>query len=117
MIATEAQEAKALWDWCKIEPIPRHYMLRITNDGTANIVRGVSSKKQGLRKGVSDYLLAYPVGKKHGLWIELKRQTGSRISPEQLIWLERMRDVGYEAGIAYGWEHAVRLIYEYLHGN
>ena len=72
----------------------------------------------GLKRGVSDYFLAYPVNPFHGLWLELKR-TGrrSRVSAEQLMWQERTRKVGYMSVTAYGWEQAKEFIEEYLRGQ
>ena len=55
-----------------------------------------------------------PRGKYHGLYIELKRQHGGRIAPEQTAWIEELMKQGYYVAICKGWEAAAKIIIEYL---
>ena len=52
----------------------------------------------------------------HGLFIELKRQKGSRVSKEQQTWGTALYKQGYAAHVCYGWEDAMRVILRYLEG-
>jgi len=51
---------------------------------------------------------------KHSLYIELKRQTGGKVSPEQKIVLEALNSFGHEAVICKGFEEAKNVIVNYL---
>ncbi len=89
-----------------------------------------SLKAQGLKPGVSDIVIAYPVELNdrqyigsHGAYIELKRVVEaypgpaalkSAVRPEQLEWLELMESVGYWVAIAYGREDFKELVNSYL---
>ncbi len=75
-----------------------------------------SLKAQGVKSGVSDYFLAYPLAGYHGLWIELKRVAKARsvVSEAQRIWLGSMKSLGYKAMVAYGAQDASDKINEYL---
>ena len=49
-----------------------------------------------------------------GLWLELKKDRQAYLSEQQIIWLDRMLQVGYQAQVAYGYEEAIKFIEEYL---
>ncbi len=116
----EDAEGRALIKWAKLTPVARDYLIHIRNGGSLRTVReGANFKAQGVLRGVSDYFLAYPSRPYHGLWIELKRTKSyrSKVSSEQLVWLERMQRVGYLTSICYGWWEAKELIERYLEGK
>lgn len=73
-------------------------------------------RREGVRAGVPDLMLAIPSGSWHGLYIEMKRRerSASRVSPDQKDWLERLRRRGYRAEVCYGAKEAIALIREYL---
>jgi hypothetical protein len=66
---------------------------------------------------VPDLFLPTPSGGFHGLWLELKKRSGGRLSPEQKGWIERLRGQGYAAEVARGWEEGKEIILGYLHGG
>jgi hypothetical protein len=49
-----------------------------------------------------------------GLFIEMKRQKGGRISEEQSRWIAELNKSGYRAVVAYGFEDAKQIILNYL---
>ena len=53
----------------------------------------------------------------HGLYIELKRRKGGRLSDEQTKWLARLEEQGYRAVRCDGWEAAAIEITRYLKGG
>ena len=63
-------------------------------------------KVDGLPKGFSDLLC---IGDHRTAFIETKSETG-RIRPEQIKFLDRMKQLGHAAGIARSVEEAVRII-------
>lgn len=59
----------------------------------------------------------FPSKNKHGLFIEMKRSKTGKPTPEQLKFIERCVEVGYEAKLAYGWKDATDIVKEYLGGD
>jgi hypothetical protein len=73
---------------------------------------------EGLKAGVPDIFAAIPVGKHHGLFLEMKRvKPKGRLTPNQKDWLERLSAAGYDCAVAYGCDHAIALLNEYLIGE
>ena len=65
-------------------------------------------------KGVPDLFLAVARGQYHGLFIELKRRKGGKVSLEQTQWLNELTIQGYLAVVSYGWDEAKGTILRYL---
>lgn len=82
---------------------------------TARIISSLKAK--GFRNGVSDIVIALPIGKFHGAYIELKRDTKSVRRPDQIQWLTLMRSVGYYAALAFGLDEAITRVQEFLLGK
>jgi len=116
-VLPEWKEQTYVVEWANMNPIARECLLAIFNEGKRSIQRSVIMKRMGLRAGVSDLFMAYPTHGKHGLWIEMKKRRGSKISPEQRTWINRMNSLDYVAVVAYGWEHATKVIAQYLDGT
>lgn len=89
-------------------------LIHVPNGGLRSKSEAVRLKRIGVTPGVSDLFLASPRGQYAGLWIEMKRQHGGRLSPEQSAWLEDMREVGYKAERADGADEAIAILEEYL---
>jgi hypothetical protein len=83
------------------------------NERKCSPQQGRLLKRMGVKKGVSDFFLALSCGGFYGLWIELKTFKG-RLSEEQLDFLERKRQRGYCARVAYGADEAKEAILSYL---
>ena len=116
-VPTESQEQQALFQWARIiEPqLPAVGMLyHIPNEGKRSYAGGRRAIAEGLRKGVPDLCLPFPAGGYHGLYIELKRTKGGRLTPEQRDWIDALQQAGYQAQVCYGWRHAADVIEEYL---
>lgn len=71
-------------------------------------------KNMGVKAGVPDFILPIPNAKYHGLFIELKRKRGYKISPEQQLFIDRVNLFGYLGEFAYGAEHAIEILSSYL---
>lgn len=134
---TEHGEQQALIDWVQanLTRLPQlHMLFAIPNGGErpATLVKrsgkmhrvsfeAVRLKEEGVREGVPDLCLAYPVygihGMRHpGLFIEMKRPTG-KPSVSQLNWLEALHRLHYATAVCYSTEDAIGVIEEYLRGD
>lgn len=116
-VMPEWKEQTYVVDWAHLHPIVRDYILGIFNEGQRSAIRSAVMKRMGLRPGVCDLFIAYPAHGKHGMWLEMKKRRGSKISAEQRTWVNRMNSVGYVAVICYGWEQAVKAIAQYMAGT
>lgn len=71
-------------------------------------------RRRGLKPGVSDIVIALPIGTYHGMYLELKRLKGGVVTKEQRDWQALMLRVGYLAVIARGFEAAKSATLNYL---
>lgn len=72
----------------------------------------------GVRAGISDLFLPYPLNGKHGCWIELKRNDPKcKPTYNQNQWLERMKGVNYATYICHGWLEGAAVLTQYLKGD
>ncbi len=81
--------------------------------GGAEFYAGKMLKKMGVKRGVADFFLALPLNGKAGLWIELKVGT-HKPTKEQVAFLARKAQRGYEAVCVWGTEAAREAIKAYL---
>lgn len=116
--ASEAQEQRAViqwWGWlCGRLGAPESALLHIPNEGTQSTVRGRQQKMLGVRKGCPDLFLCVARGGHHGLWIEMKRRRGGRVSPEQATFMEQLREQGYACEVCRGADDACKAITAYM---
>jgi|TARA_R110002020_G_scaffold120575_4_gene274798 hypothetical protein len=76
----------------------------------------IKAKKSGYKKGFPDLFIYEPIGKWHGLAIELK--TGyNRATKEQLHWRNELNKRGYVAEICNGIDDTLEVINHYLQGK
>lgn len=123
----EHQHQCALIDWARRQKLPEaadinlgsvvaDYLLAIPNGGRRDMRESVRLKKEGVKAGVSDLLLALPRSGKCGLWLELKAP-GNKPTLKQTQWMDRMQLAGYAAHCAYDWVAAAKIIQNYLRLN
>lgn len=113
---TEKQEQIALIHRANLNPITRNFLFSIPNGGKRHLLEAYQLKLQGVKSGIPDLMLAYPVNPYHGLFIELKQREArkSRITHNQIMWINQLNQVGYCALVCYGWEDAWGAIMNYL---
>ena len=85
----------------------------IPNGGTRDAVEAKHLKQQGVKSGVPDLCLPVPRGRYHGLYIEMKTESG-HTSDEQEWWGERLQAQGYVWRVCHGWQAAVAVLEWYL---
>lgn len=115
---SEAQHQSNVIKWSQQPHIRAQYpelklLFHIPNGGTRDTIEGKHLKQAGVKPGVPDLFLAAPSGKYHGLFIEMKTDSGLA-SETQRWWIEQLNSVGYFAEICHGWESAVRVLEWYL---
>jgi hypothetical protein len=91
-------------------------LFAVPNGGNRNIITARKLKAEGVKPGVPDLFLSVARGGYHGLYIELKRQKKSSISPEQVQWIADLRAQGYRAEICLGAAAAWEVIADYMRG-
>lgn len=89
------------------------WMFHIPNGGKRRVTEAVRLQQMGVKSGVSDVFLPCARGGYHGLWIEMKSQTG-RATANQREFLDAMEKAGYMGEVCYGCEEAITLIKKYL---
>jgi len=116
-IPTESEEQIALFEWAKFNKYKYpelKAMYHIPNGGNRNIVTAKRLKAEGVKSGVPDICLPVPKSNYHGLYIELKRIKGGKVSGNQIEWLKMLNANGYYATTCYGWLEAAKIISNYL---
>ena len=116
-IPTEAEEQIALFEWARLQTgrFPELALLyHVPNGGSRNKIEAARLRAQGVKSGVPDLCLPVARGASHGLYIELKRQRGGRISEEQVRWINGLLKQGYAAAIGRGGQEAASVITDYL---
>ena len=73
-------------------------------------------KSEGFVNGVSDLFLMQSNSKYHGLFIEMKKSSGGKVSDDQKEFLRKATEQGYQAVVCKGFEQAKHTIIEYLKG-
>ena len=117
-MASEAQHQMAVFKWSK-QPSIRdkwpelallHHIKNETTDGAKQVA---IDRAMGVKKGVPDLHLPIAMGQYHGLYIEMKTDTG-RASEEQKWWGEHLLAAGNMWEVCHGWKSAVRVIEWYM---
>ena len=86
----------------------------VPNGGIRKKAAAGRFRAEGVKAGVPDLCLPVARGGFHGLYIELKRQKGSKTSDDQKAWLSNLEEQGYFVALCKGWEAAAKVITEYL---
>lgn len=110
----------------------RHYpqlkwLHAIPNGGSRNIAEATKMVAAGLRKGVLDIFLPWPISDgflrwKHGLYIEMKtekrrKEKNGGLTEEQIEFINYAESAGYCCKVCYNWIEARDVILNYLEGK
>lgn len=114
---TESAEQQCLFRWAAYQSgrFPELALLyHVPNGGSRKKAEAGRFRAEGVKAGVPDLCLPVARGSFHGLYIELKRQKGSKTSDDQKRWLSELEKQGYFTALCKGWEAAAKVITEYL---
>ncbi|QBZ71745.1 hypothetical protein [Pseudomonas phage KP1] len=130
-------------EWCKTGVFPKlvegqppavpalQWFHAIHNQGHGDKVRGGMAKAEGVRKGIADCFLPWPILDPHtayktimwcGLYIEMKKPSEQPksetakggVSDEQAKFGKYAKSVGYGFAVCYSWEHAASVLRSYI---
>ena len=130
---SESAHQKAVFAWAalNLDKYPMlAFMHAIPNGGKRDAMTAARMKAEGVRAGVPDIFLPWPVyddtwfnidekgnvtgGKwSHGLYIEMKTK-GGKISDNQKIFIDYLNNNNYEVVICYDYKSAITEIESYL---
>lgn len=119
-IPLETEEQQALFEWAKLNErsIPElSLMFAIPNGGKRYRKTACTLKAEGVKPGVSDIFLPVARCGFHGMFIEMKRKRGGKLSDEQRYFIATVTQQGYLAIVPEGWEEASKWILGYLQGR
>ena len=120
MNPTEDDEQAAVISWADFmqDRWPELGLLfHIPNGGYRHPATAARMKELGVKPGVPDLFLPAARGNYHGLWIEMKRQKGGRVSPMQMAWMDSLTRQGYKTAVCHGAAEAIMTIAGYLEGT
>ena len=115
----EKDEQIAFVDFCKannIKVISTQNGFKMPKQAFNWAAYSKTLKRMGMSKGFPDLIvLARNKSQTHEvLFIEMKRQKGSTVQPEQKEWIKRLDESGYCVGVAKGCESAINILNNYL---
>lgn len=117
---SEDQEQEAVIEWKKlmVNQYPElKWLHHCPNGGSRHPAEAQKLKRMGVVPGVSDLFLPVARNGYHGLWVEMKRREGGRLSPDQKEWLDGMNAEGYLAVRADGADEACEIIFSYINSE
>ena len=118
MKTLEHDEQVNLMKWwslaCHHFGVDERLLFAIPNGGERNVIVAARLKAEGVRAGVPDLFLALGNNGFNGLFIEMKKQKGGRVSESQKTYIELLQKHGYCAVVCNGWVEAKQEIERYL---
>lgn len=116
-IPLETEEQQSLFEW--VETQSKIYpelalMFAIPNGGKRHYKTACTLKKEGVMPGVADIFLPVARCGYHGIFIEMKRKKGGRLSANQKKFLKAIEHQGYCYIVPEGWEEAAKWIMYYM---
>ena len=104
----ERTEQKLFVKWFRLQ-FKGVRIFAIPNGGKRPGATAWAMKAEGQSPGVPD--LQVP---EWGLWIEMKRQKGAKISDEQAAWILYLQKIGQRVIVAYGFDDAKKQLEAFL---
>lgn len=95
---------------------PGVLIFAIPNGGNRDAKEATGLKREGVLAGVPDLMVAEPRGGFCGLFIEMKRASGGRVSKAQKDLIAQLRARGYRAEVCEGVDDAFSLFESYMLG-
>ena len=117
-MALEAHHHQAVIQWSQQPGIRSKWpelklLFHIKNEEKTGAREVAIDKAMGVKKGVPDLCLPVPRGCYHGLYIEMKNETG-KATKDQEWWGEELTWQGYYWEVCHGWKKAVKVLEWYL---
>lgn len=122
-VPTEHQEQAAVIEWFDLYAptvgLDPRLLFCVPNGSSKSIAQAMKFKREGLRAGVPDLMLAVTnlYGRQDpicGLYVEMKRKHGSQLREDQAEMIALLTAQGYRCVVAKGADEAIAAIMEYL---
>ena len=84
------------------------------NGGSRDAREGANLKRSGVQAGWPDIFIPIQTKTHGGMFIELKRKDGGRVSDMQKYWIEKLNKQGYHAIVCKGADEAMKEINGYI---
>ena len=97
---TEHEEQREFVQWFR-RTFPEVRIFAIPNGGGRSRSQGAKLKMEGVSPGVPDLFIPDWL-----LWVEMKREKGGRVSPEQKDWMEYLDGLGHNTMVGNGFEES-----------
>jgi len=117
VISTEHQEQALFIQMVQLAAQTDHrlnLLFAIPNGGQRHILTAHKLKQEGVKAGVPDLFLPVAIAPYHGLFIEMKRCNGGKVSNNQKQWINALSEQGYKVVVANGADAAFSALMEYL---
>ena len=119
-VPTEDEEQIAVMQWAEFQMgrwPELQWLFHIPNGGKRSKVEAARFKAMGVKPGVPDLCLAVPRNGYHGLYIEMKRREGGKLSADQKKWIDGLQENGYCVHRCDGCHEAEAVLEAYLRGR
>jgi hypothetical protein len=103
----ESEEAKILVAYLRMRGLKFTHIGNETGHDPYSQRRAIRMKQQGVSRGFPDYLV---IAGERLYGIELKRQRGGTVSPEQREWITALNEAGVPTIVARGAQDAIKFI-------
>jgi len=114
MTETQHQATVIKWSLSVRGKYPELKLLfHIANERKCSVIEGANLKRAGVKPGVPDLCLPVARGKYHGLYVEMKTETGVE-STDQIWWREELTAQGYFSEVCHGYLPAIKVLEWYL---
>lgn len=104
---SESDEQVGFLRWFDTQ-FPRVWIFHIPNGGHRKMSVAKAMKREGVKPGVPDLFIP-----EWNLWVEMKRQKGGRLSPDQKAWIEYLERVGHTVIVGLGATDASKQVLEW----
>lgn len=120
---TEHQETVAVVRWWNLQwhlyadagiKCSAESLLHVPNEGRRSPMMASILKSEGMRPGTPDLFLAVPSPSSAGLWLEMKKQKGGRVSASQARMADVLKASGYTVKLCHGAVEAIEAIKAHL---
>jgi len=101
---TEHEEQRDFVQWFR-RTFPYVRIFAIPNGGARGASTAGRLKAEGVSRGVPDLFVP-----EWSLWIEMKREKGGKLSPDQEDWIAYLGKIGHIVIVGYGFEDAKKKV-------
>ena len=119
-VPSEDEEQIMVMKWAELQMgrwPDLQWLYHIPNGGKRRRTEAARFKAMGVKAGVPDLCLPVPKGGYHGLYIEMKRQEGGKLSKDQREWIEGLDKNGDCVLRCDGARQAIDVLEAYMWGR